>query len=171
MAIYLQRHGESETNKRKLYTCRRLDPGLSETGVEQIRSKVSFYRDKNITRIISSPSRRAAESASILSVGLGRSVEVDGDLLEVDLGDLEGQSELEETRLDYFFEVMEAWHSGSYAVRFLGGESGEEVLSRVARIQNRYFDMPGVILVGRLAFKACYCRVPDALSSPTAVGR
>lgn len=36
MAIYLQRHGECTTNVRKIFTCRLLDPELTELGKAQI---------------------------------------------------------------------------------------------------------------------------------------
>jgi broad specificity phosphatase PhoE len=42
--MFLQRHGESETNISKLFTCRKIDPSITENGRKQIEDKAYFYR-------------------------------------------------------------------------------------------------------------------------------
>ncbi len=125
--MYLQRHGESATNLTKTFTCRRLDPSLTEKGKRQIEEVVSYYASQKIGDIISSPSKRAIESAEILGSRLGLRPKVNECLLEVNVGDLEGKSERDPVYLTQFFAVVEDWLIGKKKARFPGGESWGEV--------------------------------------------
>ena len=75
--MYLQRHGESETNVDKLFTCRRLDPGLTVAGRQQVKGIAAFYLQAGIKEIISSPSQRALQSGKILGEACGLSITTD----------------------------------------------------------------------------------------------
>lgn len=150
--MYLQLHGESETNVHKLFTCRRLDPDLTDNGRQQIMATVTFYRDAGIRGIISSPARRAVQSAEILGLALGLGVTTDDALLEVDLGDLEGQSERDPDRLRIFFDTLRDWLNGARGTRFPGGESGQEVVARIQRLMSAA--SPASLLVGHATFFA-----------------
>ncbi len=50
--IYLQRHGESETNLTKTFTCRRLDPGLTEPGRRQIENLIPTRYPEELARVL-----------------------------------------------------------------------------------------------------------------------
>jgi broad specificity phosphatase PhoE len=132
--MYLQRHGESKTNVEQLFTCRRLDPGLTVTGREQVEERAAFYTRVGIQRIISSPSLRAVQSAEILGEACGLNITTDEALLEVDLGELEGKSQNDTEYMHIFFNTLHDWLQGNANTRFPGGESGNEVENRIESI-------------------------------------
>ncbi len=144
--MYLQRHGESETNVSGLFTCRRLDPNLTATGRQQIERLIPFYRLAGVHQIITSPSIRAVQSAEILGEGLGIPVTVDEVLLEVDLGDLEGQSQRDPACLGLFFSILSDWLKRGKNTRFPGGESREAVERRLQRVSS--LGAPSTLLLG-----------------------
>jgi diamine N-acetyltransferase len=150
--MYLQRHGESETNVEKQFTCRRLDPNLTYLGWQQVEQKIAIYQDADIQEIITSPSRRAVQSAEILGETLGLGVTVDDSLLEVDIGDLEGKSECDVDCLRVFFGTLSDWLGGASNARFPGGESGQDVADRIKRVMS--LASPASLLVGHATFFA-----------------
>jgi broad specificity phosphatase PhoE len=153
--IYLQRHGESVNNLTKIFTCRRLDPRLTELGRRQIQNLIPYYSAKGINQIFSSPSKRAIESAEILSSGLGVEFRTDDCLLEVDVGILEGESEQDHELLAQFHAVMDNWLVEHKNTRFLGGESFEEVQSRLSTVQS-LMSLGQTVVVGHCALFAVF---------------
>lgn len=89
--MFIQRHGESVANEKKIFSCKNFDPELTENGIKQIEALVEFYKDKKIKKIVVSPSLRAIQTVEIISEAIGVEYEVDDELIEVDLGDLEGK--------------------------------------------------------------------------------
>jgi len=150
--MFLQRHGESETNISKIFTCRKLDPGLTEKGKRQIEDKAQFYKPLGIQKIITSPSRRAIQTAGILSHALNIDFNVNEALLEVNVGDLEGKSELVPEHIGLFLQILDDWFYKSVNTRFPNGESREEVESRIEKAIPLL--LPGTILVGHVGFFA-----------------
>ena len=144
--MYLQRHGESESNVTRVFTCRRLDPSLTETGRRQIGRKIPFFRRSGVRQIITSPSRRAVQSAEILGEALGAGVTTDDALLEVDIGDLEGKEQRDPKCLRVFLETLRDWLEGGKNTRFPGGESYEEVAARTQRVVS--LGAPSTVLIG-----------------------
>lgn len=145
--MFIQRHGESEANANKIFSCKKYDPELTETGIEQIRNLIPFYNDKNITKIISSPSLRAKQTAAIISEALGLDYEIDEDLIEVDLGDLEGKTYQVSHRLKIFHGIIENWVIGDKQLKFVGGETYQSVRSRIDRLLDKYQEREDVLLV------------------------
>ena len=90
--VFLQRHGESTANSSGIYACRKLDPELTEQGRVQAEVTAAFYVNSGIHRILSSPSKRAVQTAEIIGSRLGLKIETSTALMEVDVGDFEGQS-------------------------------------------------------------------------------
>ncbi|NQU12335.1 histidine phosphatase family protein [bacterium] len=133
-ALHLQRHGESETNVARVFTCRRLDPSLTEDGRSQIAARIPFYQQAGIEHIVSSPSTRAVQSATILGEGLDAPVTTDPSLIEVDVGELEGQRDCDPEPFGRFLAVLTDWLVHGKDIRFPGGESRTEVVARVWRI-------------------------------------
>ena len=150
--MYLQRHGESETNVAGLFTCRRLDPNLTSTGRRQIAGKVEFYQAAGVQRIVTSPARRAVQSAEILGSALGIGVTTDDALREVDVGALEGQSDRDPELRRVFDETLNAWLNGGANTRFPGGESKQEVETRIGTVLS--LSSPTTVLVGHCALFA-----------------
>ena len=150
--MFLQRHGESETNISKIFTCRKLDPDLTERGKRQIEDKAYFYKPLGIQKIVTSPSRRAIQSAEILGRVLNIGFTDDEALLEVDVGDLERKSELVPEHIGLFFKILNDWLYKGMNTRFPNGESKEEVESRIERAISSL--SPLTILIGHVTFFA-----------------
>ena len=144
--MFLQRHGESATNLTNTFTCRRLDPSLTEKGERQMEDVVPYYASHEIGRILTSPSKRAVESAEILGSRLGISPQVNECLLEVDVGDLEGESEREPGLLRQFFSVVEDWLIHRKNTRFPGGESWGEVEKRLKMLDLLMSSSPAIFV-------------------------
>jgi probable phosphoglycerate mutase len=150
--MFLQRHGESQTNVTRLFTCRRLDPPLTETGKLQMERMVSFYRRSGVQEIITSPSLRAIQSADILGKALVLSVRADAALLEVDIGDLEGKSSRDPDCLALFLGILSDWLEHGRDTRFPGGESKAEVDIRIQRVLS--LGSPSTVMIGHAALFA-----------------
>jgi broad specificity phosphatase PhoE len=151
--MYLQRHGESLSNVEKVFACRKLDKKLTELGRFQIQNRIPYFRDAGVQRIVASPARRAQESGDILAKGLELNFEIDSDLLEVDIGILEGKSELIPENLSKFFETTENILKGKED-GFEGGENSIQLKERIDRILEKYFHIDGIVLVGHATFFA-----------------
>ncbi len=147
--IYLQRHGESETNIKKIFTCRKLNPSLTENGKNQIIKNVEYYGNKDITSIITSPSKRAVETATIISNDLKLKYRIDENLYEVDVGDMEGKSELADNNLNIFFEIINKWIYNKENASFPNGENLIDINKRIEYLIKKYFNInENIILVG-----------------------
>ena len=82
--LIVVRHGRTEANASGLLLGRRLDPGLDGLGRQQAARLACVLGD--VDRVVSSPLRRARETAAALS----GAVEVDDRWAEIDYGDLDG---------------------------------------------------------------------------------
>ena len=148
--MFLQRHGESETNVSGSFACRKLDPNLTEKGKKQIQEKANFYKPLNIKRIFVSPSKRTIQSAEIISKKLNVGYAIDECLLEVDIGDLEGKSGRDPKQLDLLIGILTEWVSNGKRISFPGGESKEKVMARVSSAISLL--SPSTILIGHAGF-------------------
>jgi alpha-ribazole phosphatase len=117
--LILVRHGRTAANAAGLLQGR-LDHPLDEQGRWQAERIASVLRD--VDRVISSPLRRAQETAA----GLGRPVEVDERWIELDYGALDGAKLAEVDP-----QVWERWR---WDLDFVpaGGESQRELGIRVS---------------------------------------
>ncbi|MFZ1987859.1 MAG: class I tRNA ligase family protein [Minisyncoccia bacterium] len=116
---FLMRHGEAQGNIKKfLDSSGNPKNGLTEVGREQVRASAQAVKDKNVTKIYSSPLLRAKETAQVAASELGipiESIVYDDRLREINVGELDGKD-----GLDAFL----AWRaSHEYAEPFPGGES------------------------------------------------
>jgi broad specificity phosphatase PhoE len=92
MALFFIRHGETDYNKERRLQGN-LDIALNENGRQQAYEAVPEIEKLKIDRIISSPQKRALETARILSEEIGiERIEIDADLRERSFGILEGMS-------------------------------------------------------------------------------
>ena len=151
---WLQRHGESANNVAHVFTCRRLDPGLTDAGRAQIQAAADWYRARDVRRLVCSTALRARETAAILGAALGLAPTDDERLLEVDVGELEGRSELDLQLMAWFAEVLLGWLNG-HDQRFPGGECFADVQTRLAVI-DWYLSEPGTLVVGHAGLFGLY---------------
>ncbi len=121
--LILVRHGQTEANARGLLLGR-ADPPLSETGREQAHALAASL--PRPARILSSPLRRARQTAGILSQG-ATVVEVDERWVEMDYGDLDGRPASALAQAGW-----QSWRDDPHFVP-AGGESVAQVGARVRR--------------------------------------
>jgi broad specificity phosphatase PhoE len=123
--IYLVRHGETESNRKGIFRGR-LDILLSQRGKDQARDLRDYFKTIPLQAVYSSPLQRAIETAETAFPGLSPLVEPLIDNL--DLGEWSGQNKnLVEEK---FPQQWEAWVKRPESIRFPGGESLGDVLSR-----------------------------------------
>ena len=99
---YLARHAESENNVLQVYNSALSEKeryGLTEKGKAQAKTEAQKMRDSGvkIDRIISSPFRRAQETAEIMAAVFGCPIETETELRELDLGNIDGHKEFDFT--------------------------------------------------------------------------
>lgn len=90
MSVFLVRHAETDGNK--AFYVGREDLPLNAHGREQARELAARLQGAGIGRILSSPMRRAIETAEPLAVQLGLVIERRAGLIELDFGQLQGQA-------------------------------------------------------------------------------
>jgi broad specificity phosphatase PhoE len=91
--LYFIRHGESEANEKRLFAGR-WDISLTAAGREQARAEAAQVKKLGIDCIVSSPLRRARETAEIIADGIGypkKDIIYSDLFMERDYGDLQGK--------------------------------------------------------------------------------
>jgi broad specificity phosphatase PhoE/ribonuclease HI len=131
----LLRHGETEHTIRKLFSgSGGADPPLAASGSAQAAAAAAALTGRGITAIVSSPMRRARETADTVGSALGLPVREIDELRECAFGEWEGHT---------FAEVRERWPEelagwlGSTSVTPPGGESLDAVDQRVRRARDK----------------------------------
>lgn len=154
--LVLVRHGESIGNVADRQALdagsptldidiRDADVELSETGVQQARAVRDHLRrlpeDERPTAVVSSPYRRARQTAEIATEGMDVPLVVDERVRERDLGAFDGLTWIGIER-DYPQESARRQRVGKYYYRPPGGESWCDVVLRVRQLilelQERY---------------------------------
>ena len=90
MHIYLMRHGQTDWNIVHRMQGRS-DIPLNATGLKQARAAAHGMDELPIDRILTSPLRRARQTAQAVAAGRGVPVLVEDDIIEMAFGELEGQ--------------------------------------------------------------------------------
>lgn len=131
----LARHGASaHTVQRRFAGCTGADPELSALGRSQAEALAAVLGGTGLTAVISSPVRRAHQTASVVGAVLGLAVQVEPDLREVDFGRWEGLT-LAEVEARWAPELA-AWRADADLAP-PGGESVRSVAQRVQPVADR----------------------------------
>ncbi len=85
MTLYLLRHGQTSANRGGLLQGH-VDLDLTELGRTQAAAAAQAFRQRDVSRIVSSPLRRAVQTAEIVARNLGLDFTVDARLVEIDYG-------------------------------------------------------------------------------------
>ncbi len=120
MKIYIARHGQTEWNKLNKI-CGLTDVDLTALGREQAGKLAEDLKDKNISVIISSPLKRAMDTAGYVSGETGVPVMIDERLIEQNYGEFEGT----DRKGAGFLE-----NKRNFAYRYPNGESMMQVAHR-----------------------------------------
>ncbi len=121
------RHGQTEWSRVGKHTGR-TDIPLTDQGRAEAMDAARTLRGWSLERSYSSPLSRAMETAQIVAPPCG--IAIDGDLLEWDYGDVEGET-TPETR-----ERVPGWSVWTHEIP--GGESLDEVGARADRFLARF---------------------------------
>ncbi|MCU0483411.1 MAG: histidine phosphatase family protein [Chloroflexi bacterium] len=126
LTLVLTRHGLTERSDPEQHLGQGIDIGLSAAGRAQAAALAARIADERFDRIITSPLRRAAETAA--AVARGRSVEPDSRLMEMAYGAWEGLTYEEIATRDGAYRTR--WEADPAALACPGGESGADVAAR-----------------------------------------
>ena len=132
--VFVARHGEAAYESELLS-----DHGgsLTDLGREQSRSLARSLVGDRIARVWSSPMARAVQTAELVAAELGCGVTVREGLRELGVGAHAGLP----PEPDPFGATFERWLDGDVEARIEGGESGAEVVGRVAGVLAEVADL------------------------------
>lgn len=132
MKIVFIRHGESEANVKRIISNTGYKYGLTEKGQDQAAEVAKKLKDKypDPARIISSPLKRADQTAGIIGRQFGKDHIIDNRIIEFHTGELEDTSDVESW--ERFSLIWKQWLSGeSLSEGLPGGESLLDVMARL----------------------------------------
>ena len=122
MRMFIVRHGETAENVRMAYLGRRDEP-LNETGLWQAECAAEALSRIHLSLIVSSPLRRASDTAARIQAASGAELRKDDRLREGSFGDWEGLTRDEVLNLsERDAELLLQWEENS-SIAPPGGES------------------------------------------------
>jgi broad specificity phosphatase PhoE len=180
MTLYLARHGESYSNFKNVFIGRSEDPALTEKGISQAQSLADSLKGKHIAAIFSSTLLRTRQTAQILADKLCLPISFSEDLIEVNLGLLDGHDIANPAFLSVYQNTVTNWERGYPQACIPKGESLLDVKFRLdhflnEHVLNRDWDGP-VLFVGHgilwLSFIWAFCenhppKIDDGFISKT----
>ncbi len=89
--IYIIRHGETDWNKQKIIQGSTNDIPLNSDGLEQAKKLASYFSNKKIELIISSPLKRAAQTSAEIANKNKVKVIYDKNFIEINYGNWSGK--------------------------------------------------------------------------------
>jgi len=128
--LYVVRHGENPANLNREFSYKLIDYSLTEKGVRQAEETASFFREKGIDAIYSSPLKRARETAQIIAAPLALPVTIVEEFRENNVGDLE-RDPPNEAAWALHDSIIADWFAGRHDALFPGGEDFHTLLRRV----------------------------------------
>jgi broad specificity phosphatase PhoE len=141
-AIWLVRHATTAWTGVR-WTGARSDPPLSDEGrraADELGTELAG-RVRPGTPVLSSPSRRAVETATPIAASLGVDVELDPDLREVDVGELDGRT-FDETAAAYPALAQQVL-AADREIDWPGGERAEDLRVRADTAWRRALERAG----------------------------
>ena len=129
MKLLLVRHGQTPGNVRGALDTALPGPPLTDLGHEQARALVERLGGEPIVAVYASQATRAQQTAAPLAASLGLEFQVVDGVKEVDAGDYEGQTGPEAVTV--YMQAVRAWTEGELSVAIPGGETGEQVRTRM----------------------------------------
>ncbi len=140
--LYTLRHGLTELNRTKRTGGRRLDVALIDEGRRQAEEARANFAGVPVDVVISSPLRRAIETAQIVTEWPRERIVIDELAAERDFGDLEGLTH-EQIRERFPFVVYLPIEHVSYSLNPPAGESFEALRARARRFLEKTLQTHG----------------------------
>lgn len=140
MELIIVRHGLTEANINGIANGQ-LDEPLAEEGKSQAQELAQRLESKEIEIIYSSPLKRASLTAIPIAEKLGKTINIDHRLMEVNFGSFEGRpnAEMEKTLGS---SARELFNKYEYDFTPYGGESSAQVEARVKSFYDDLKDQP-----------------------------
>jgi len=161
MRLILLRHGETAHNAGSLALGRE-DVALNDVGLRQAERAAAYLAGQPIAAIFASPLQRAVATVTPLAERLGLDIVVEQDLIEMDVGEMEGRTfeELRESHTGFLRE----WRSERVAdLTMPGGESLSQVQARawdaIERIKLRHQNETVLAVSHNFVIVTLLCRV------------
>jgi probable phosphoglycerate mutase len=151
LKLYLIRHGQTEANVRGALDTALPGPPLTELGETQAQAVADAIGDEPIVAVYASQATRAQQTAAPLASRRGLDVQVIEGVKEVDAGDIEGRTDSEAVGI--YMDVVRAWTIGELGVAIPGGETGEQVRTRMLdavgqlRAKHEQADPEGIVVL------------------------
>lgn len=128
--LYLVRHGATLSNRLAVYSGRS-EEGLIDAGREQAERLGRRASELGVQAIVTSPVRRARQTAEIIAARTGAAVTQDEDLIEIGMGPWKGLSE--DRVRERFPTDFRTWNTRPADLRVEGRETLAEVRRRAVR--------------------------------------
>ncbi|OGN87153.1 MAG: hypothetical protein A2X23_08860 [Chloroflexi bacterium GWC2_73_18] len=129
LTIVLTRHGRTPRSEPEQHLGQGVDVGLSAEGQTEAQALARRLSEVGFDRVVTSPARRARETAEILCRGRdGPTLEEDARLAEMDYGAWEGLTYEQIDARDGAYRRR--WEKDPAALACPGGESGDQVAAR-----------------------------------------
>ena len=155
--IILARHGETEWNVEEIFRGR-IDIELNEIGIKQAELLAEYLSDIKIDAIYSSPLRRALKTAEMIASYHKLDVEIAPGLIDFNYGEWQGLPHQEVK--DKYKELYAEWIRNPHQVKIPGGESLDEVRSRVTSVMDNVivqYEGTVVLISHRVVNKILIC--------------
>jgi len=126
--LYIVRHGQTDLNKQGIVQGRGMDTDLNDEGRKQAQQFLNAYGHVNFDKIYISTLKRTQQSIQGF-IDKGIPYEKLEGLDELAWGIYEGKQSTPETKTA-FLQLMRDWTAGRLDIKFIGGESPNEVKAR-----------------------------------------
>ena len=156
--VYLVRHGQTAWNVGEIFRGR-ADIPLDETGKKEVHLAGEALKDETIHGVYSSPLSRSMETAENIAKFHNIPVTPLDAIIDISYGEWEGR-ENQEVKQNYP-ELHRLWHREPHKIKFPGGESLDEVRSRILagleELLLRHQDENFVLVAHRVPNKVICC--------------
>jgi len=174
--LYLLRHGESQANKDRIFAAKKIDPPLTEKGIEQIIMQSESLKNIKLSEIYASPLSRAKHSADIVNKYHNLDIITSSDLYEIDVGIIDGDDQNDPDKWEIYADIMNKWGLGLSHVSFPEGESLNDVRLRWESFLKNLDGTEGsVLIVGHcllfMAFTWLFCENHERVLEKNYMGR
>ena len=132
MRLIFVRHGQTDYNKRGLMQGQEIDPPLNDTGRAQMEAAAQAL-PAQVDRIVASPMRRTTESVEILNKKYSLPIEFKDELKELRYGTMADKTAAQIASVTGEEKPGERDGNATFDYRPYGGESGEELKSRIRK--------------------------------------
>lgn len=129
--FYIFRHGETDLNIAGRFQGQSCNESLNQTGISQAKQLGKDLDGKKIDIVVTSPLKRALETAEIVADELDVPLVIEPDFIEGNFGVIEGKTKTELTESEK--EVFAKWivlHDNYLDIFFEKGESKRQIMNR-----------------------------------------